>query len=437
MRRRVLAALLSVSLTASTTFAGDWTPPPVATTWKAYEAAYPKKSVSAAAIEIEGLAAKLGIDAAPQGNAVPDPDDREKVVTLRPDDGRERPDRKLEKRMSSTISAIGQWAEKELAEPAARVGKPGESVTRFFDENAATLDAVAAVLSGTRPVEWDLDVALRAEAPVPNLLGLTNLQRLLAARALLQIRAGESDSALVTIEGMWRLSASLAEQPYLISQLIATRQARLIAGVLRKVDAPAFGWEQRLRQRSFYEAFLAAVQNDPWPMAADPESAPSVETVTRVYRRFADGLVEMSACDWTKEKLTHAFDVAASAETASADVLALVAWDSIADMIPRTQRLLLDSELTALVLQARVEKAASREGEWPAQLPDLESSVCPGRFYTYRRGEDGVTIGFAGPLPADERTGLFLPATFRGAPPPTRTPTPSPTPVATPTRSAR
>jgi len=424
MRRRVLAALVCVSLAGSPTFGGDWTPPPVAVTWKAYEAAYPKKSASAAALEIESLAARLGIDAAPQGSAVADPDDPEKVVILRPDDGRVRPDPDLEKRMHSTISAVGQWAEGELAESSARIGPPSESVTHFLDENAATLDAIAAVVSGTRPIEWDLDVALRGKAPLPNLHGLNRLQRLLAARALLQVRAGEVDEALATIEGMWTLGESLADQPYLISQLIATGQARLVVGLLRKVDAPAFGWEQRLRQRGFYEAFLSAFQNDPWPSAADPEIAPTVETVTRIYRRFADGLADESPCDWTKETLTHAFEIAASAEKSPDDMIATIAWDSIVDLIPGTQRLLLDSELTALVLQARAEKAASRTGEWPERLPNLESSVCPGRFYSYRRA-GGVTITFEGSLPG-QRRGLVLPVTFRGLPPPTPTPTPTP-----------
>src|SRR4051812_29439644 len=119
MRRRVLAALLTGSLTASATFGGDWTPPPVAITWKAYQAAYPKKSASGAALEIESLAARLGIETAPEGRAVVDPDDEEKVVHLRPDDGRQRPDPELAKRMQPTISAVGHWAEQELADSSA------------------------------------------------------------------------------------------------------------------------------------------------------------------------------------------------------------------------------------------------------------------------------------------------------------------------------
>ena len=436
MRRRVLAALLAVSLAASATFGGEWTPPPVAITFKAYQAAYPKKSVSAAALEIESLVTRLGIDVAPQGPTSVDPDDEDKLVQLRPDDGRERPDPALAKRMRSAITAVGHWAEQELAEPSVRIGPPVASVVHFFDENEPTVDAIVAVASGSRPVDWDLDVALRGEAPIPNLMGLGQLQRVLAARALLQLRAEDSDSALATIEGMWRLAASLADQPYLISQLIALREVRLVVGLLRKVDGPVFGWEQRLRQQPFHDAFLAALQNDPWPMAEDPQLSLQVETVTRVYRRFVEGLVEKSACDWTRETLTHSWQVAVSAENAPDEMIAKVAWDSIVDMVPRAQRLLLDSELTALVLQARAEKDASREGAWPPRLPNLESSVCPGRFYTYRRA-GGVTIAFDGPLPAEgERSGLVLPTTFRGPPPPTPTPTarPASTPSPTPRR---
>ena len=335
--------------------------------------------------------------------------------------------------MQSTISAVGHWAEQELAEPSVRIGPPVESVEHFFDENAATLDAIAAVASGSRPIEWDLDVALRGEAPIPNLLGLTRLQRVLAARALLQLRAGDNDSGLATIEGMWRLAASLGDQPYLISQLIALRAGPPGRGPAAKGGRSRF----RLGTEAPAAAFLRRVSRGPAERSvADGGGSPSSRRrrrrVTRIYRRFVDGLVEKSACDWTKETLTHSWQVAASAENATDEMIAKVAWDSIVDMMPRAQRLLLDSELTALVLQARAEKDASREGEWPARLPNLESSVCPGRFYSYRRA-GGVTIAFEGPLPAEDRPGLVLPVTFRGLPPPTPTPTAKPAATPAPT----
>jgi hypothetical protein len=434
MRRRVPALLLSIFQAASSTFGGDWSPPPVATSWETYEAAYPKKTVSAAALEIEGLAARLGIDAAPQGPAVADPEDNERVVRLRPDDGRERPDPEFEKRVHSTISDVGRWADREIAEPSDRIGPPPEAVKRFFYENAETLDALAAVAAGAKPIEWDLDVTQRLEARMPGYLGLNRLQRVLAARALLEMRAGDADSALVTIEGMWRLAGSLAEQPYLISHLIVIPQLRLVVGLLRKVDGPAFGWEQRLAERAFYEAFLVALQNDPWPAAREPEIGPTVETIARIYRRFVEGLIEKSPCSWTRDGLAHSWEVAVSGEKSPDDMIATVSSESIIDMLRRWQRLLIDSEMTALVLQARAEKAASREREWPARIPNLESSVCPGRFYSYRRA-GGVTLAFEGTIPGEDR-GLVLPVTFRGAPPTTPTATPTVTrmpPPLTPT----
>ena len=200
---------------------------------------------------------------------------------LEPKDSRDRPGAELAERVEPMISAIGTWVDQELSEPSEKIAAPPPAVARFYEENAATVDALAAVAAGPRPIEWELDMALRAEAPLPNLRGLQRLQRVLAGRALLQIRAGDSDSALVTLDGMWRLGASLAEQPFLISNLVAIHQVRLIVGLLRKVSVPALGWEERLRSRAYYEAFLAAFQNDPWPAVKDRQADPAVQTLFR------------------------------------------------------------------------------------------------------------------------------------------------------------
>ena len=97
---------------------------------------------------------------------------------------------------------------------------------------------------------------------------------------------------------------------------------------------------------------------------------------------------------------------------------------------------LLDSEMTALIVEARIDKFAARDGQWPEKLPNLESAVCPGRFYTYRRAGAAI-LEFPGPVPKSDQQGLTLPMTFRGAPPPTPTPTPTkPRPVLTPTPPA-
>jgi hypothetical protein len=250
---------------------------------------------------------------------------------------------------------------------------------------------------------------------------------------MMDLRRGDVNSALDAIEGIWRIAQSLAARPELLSQLIAMAQARLAVGLLRKARSPAYGWERRLREGQFFQSFLAAFQNDPWPAAYDPALAEQAETLARIYRRFADGLIERSGCAWTRSDLEHSWAVAVSGESDPEQMIVTISSASIIDMLMRSYRLRLDSELTALILEARAERAASREDAWPARLPNLESTVCPGRFYTYRRAS-GITLAFEGSAPASDSGGLKLPLSFRGAPPPTPTPTAGPalTPTATP-----
>lgn len=419
------------------TMGAEWHPPQVVTSRRELETAYPRQTVSASALDIERLSARLGIDAAPQGPAMPDPNDEDGFIRQIPNDGRERPDREVVARMQPGIAAVSQWVSRELSEAPEAIGPPPEPAARFLEANAGTIDSIVALATKPSPIDWDLDVTSGSEAPMPNLLGLTRLQKILAGKALQLARAGEPEAALEAVEAMWRISESLAARPELISQLVVAAQLRLTAGLLRKIPGPSFGWETRLRDLDFFDAFLAALQNDPWHAPSEPEIAPTIEIMARIYRRFVDSLVRSDACAWTKESLQRSWDVAASGENGVEQILIGISSESINDMLLRWRSVLLDSEFTVLVLQAKGEKAASRKGEWPPGLPDLESSVCPRSFYSYRRN-GGVAMAFEGRIPVDERGGFALPWVFRGAPPPTPTRTPIPTPATpTPTPGAR
>jgi hypothetical protein len=259
------------------------------------------------------------------------------------------------------------------------------------------------------------------------------VQKVIAAQVLVDLRRQDWAAALAGIEAIWQIARSLAARPELLSQLMAGVQARLDVGLLRKLRVPAYGWETRLRHGEFLQSLLAALQNDAWPWADHPGMAGDVETVSRIYRRFADGLAERSPCAWTAADLQQSWDVAISGET-DPNVEIMQSPESIIRLLVRSYRLLLESELTALILEARAERAASRDDEWPPRLSDLESKVCPGHFYVYAR-TGAMTLGLdRSALGTGEGT-LTLPLTFRGASAPTRTPTPRP-PGLTPTPPA-
>jgi hypothetical protein len=409
MRHASPAAVVSILLTVACAIAEEWTPPAVVLTRKAYEAQYPKSSASAAAREVEALAAGLGIDAAPK------------------DESRNHPSAELALAYQRIMSPLGQYVDGQLGEPGEEVGAPNEAIRAYLGERAATIESVRGVLTGRREVAWEVDIgAGPLEAPGPNVLGLLRLTRALAATAMLDIRSGDQVAALGACEAIWRLAQNLAGRPDLVSHMVALSQARLVVGLLRKIDSVAPEWADRLRGRSLFDAFLSAFQNDPWIFADEPEIAAVTVGMARIHRRFVDGLSMRNPCEWTPESLSHAWDVAVSAEPGTEEILATIASETGRMMLVRWHRFLVDAELTSLVLEARFERAASRDGEWPVKLWDLASVVCPGRAYEYSRGET-ISIAFQWDLPAVSG-GLVLPSSFRSANrPPPLTPTPTST----------
>lgn len=407
----VLALLLLLGTPA---LAQDDKPRGPALSRAAYEAEYPKQGTSAAALELAELAARIGIDATVDSG----PEARPPLDKTTP--------------FGRAIGASFEWVNAQLQDSSDAVGPPPPVVASFLEEHAGELAGIVAAASGGREIAWEIDVTLGTRSPVPAWAGLTQLQRVIAAQVLVDLRRQDSAAALAGIEAIWQIARSVSARPEMVSELMAMGQARLAVGLLRKIRTPAYGWETRLREGEFPQRFLTAFQNDAWPAADHPGMAENVEMLGRIYRRFADGLIARSPCAWTTPDLQEAWEVAISGETNPDDIEITIDSDAVIRMLLKSYRLLLDSEMTALILDARAERAASREDQWPSGLPNLESQVCPGRSYRYERN-GGMTLAFVGAAPGSSDSTLTLPLAYRGAPPPTPTPTRTLAPTPTPT----
>jgi hypothetical protein len=392
--RGITAAAASSMLLAGATAAEESKVPPVVASRKAFEAAFPKAPASTAARELEALAARLGIDLAPR------------------DERRDHPEPEVAKAYQAVAPSLRAYVDQQLQDPSDRIDPPGDAVAGWLSGHGATLDAIVAVASGRRPISWDMDVTAGLQAPTPNVLGHVRLHIVLAARALDQARRADADAALQTADAMWSLIESLAFRSDMASQILVPNAARMVVGLVRKIDSPAWGWMERFRRRGLFESFLVAFQNDAWHFAGDAEILEAVQGMTRVNRRFVESLAARDPCGWTREDLDHGWTVAVSGEPGDVEILATIASENALDWLNRWHRYLLDAELTALVLEARGERAASREGLWPERLMNLESSVCPGKFFRYQRSPSGVVLAFEGQSPAVGR-GLILPLSFR------------------------
>ena len=112
--------------------------------------------------------------------------------------------------------------------------------------------------------EWEMQLEQLFAAPVPNLLGHINLQKLLALDALVHLHHGRREPALETLEAAWTLMGSLRDSPFLISQLIRIADARMILGVLRQLPGPPPHWAERLRGEDFHGPLVASLKYEAW-----------------------------------------------------------------------------------------------------------------------------------------------------------------------------
>jgi hypothetical protein len=411
VRLQATAIALVVAALPSLGFAAD--PPTASTLRAAFVAQFPKSDANGTALEVERLAAGIGIDLAPKAPVDPKKPDE---TPPSPDDGRARPAPGMENRLP-----LIEFLQRELSVTNERIGRAAPVVEKFFEERESEIEEIESYLLSHEEPRWEVDVEARREAPTPNFLGQMRLQRVLLTRALIHARSGNADAALESMEASWRLQSALIVRPDLISHLIAIAAARFQAGVLRKIDSPAFGWADRLRSASFGPAgYEAALVNEAWLSSFDDHGPAHA----RAWGLLVEILERDSLCAWSEDSL------AAAAEQASAELgddqrtLFGVATPNLNSGFFRARQVAIDAELTALILDARAERAALRRPRWPAKLLTLGTGVCPEAKWSYRSLPDGTArFRFESRLEGSDGVPYRLPLEFNAGTPLKRRPT--------------
>jgi hypothetical protein len=412
--RLVTVFAIGAGLLGGTALASE----PVAAPFRsAFEAQFPKAEATAAALELERAAASLGIDLVPRGVTSAD---------------RPRPSAEQRKTSETAAFAITEFVNRELRGAEEKIGKPPETVERFLSENDGAIARIESILAGG-DVQWEVDVSREHPAPSPNFQGMISLHRVLVARALAEARGGDTQRALQTLEASWRLNEVLSNRPEFSGQFLLISGARLDVGALRKVDSPAYSWTDRLRGGSILSGFLAALQNQAWMSSSGAEDLTGEPGgYGRALRQVADEIQGNDLCDWSPEKVREAWKRAFRDQAPQAPEPAA---PNILEIFLRVRRFLVEAELTALVLDARAGRAASRERAWPAKLSTLGRGVCGNAGWSYRPSrQETAAFSFDGRLAEGESRGLTLPLAFTAgartspAPAPTKKPSPRPTP---------
>ena len=311
-------------------------------------------------------------------------------------------------------SLARSYVSTEIASARERIGDPPAALVGYLGEHAGDLDSVRSVLLGDSEISWEVDVSKKDRAPWPNVNGIVRLERLLLARTLLEARAGTPTEALATIEACWRLNEALSSRPELISQIVAAGGAKFVAGVLRKIDAPAYGWPDRLRSGDVLAGVIAAFENQIWQIDSDAtDLTGQVGAAGRLFQRVGEAFREGSRCGWTDSSFQTIVDEAAAEEPADPqNPVYRVAIPDLMNSLFRAARFEVDAELTALVLDARIEREALRRRHWPDKLQTVGNGVCSEEPWSYKALRNGtVRIAFEG-RPPDDSTPNRLPLEF-------------------------
>ena len=316
------------------------------------------------------------------------------------------------------------------AQPAPAV--PPAIVAAFLATHEAELAAVRAHLTEGAVPRWEMHLERVAAAPIPNLLGHIDLQKLLITDALAKIAAGDRDRAFEDLEASWALMQSQEDAPFLISQIIVLADARMLAGALRQIgDVPAV-WRGRLSKRDFRQSFTNALKFESWFWTQFDETT-EFAGLTGLARRLAHSIGKpyvkyclADVSDDFHERLLNLDDVQAICDydlsTWRADLnVPIPRWNAIGGIIvpnlggalERLARLELDLELTVKLLELDAARRA-HGGAWPELLPGSHvSRACPRDRWVYEATPGGgMTLAFSREISWPDLRGHVLPASF-------------------------
>jgi hypothetical protein len=387
--------------------------------WEEIMARFPTAGANAAALELEGLSAALGID-----------------LATRSAEGRQRPTKEDARAHHRVKKQIGKYLEPQLERPSRGVESPPEELAAYLSEYAGELDAVRRELLGGELPRWEMELERLWEATIPNLLGHIDLQKLLCVDALARLAEGDRAGAIADLEASWRLNTALRDRPVMITQLVAINIARMRAGTLRHVeDVPAV-WIERLSEHDFRASLFDALLVESWlwsqiddgavldqgdnPWArllwsvATPYTRFCIADISEKYRRAVQQL--------SRRKTLCDYDLAAGKSTLDVPIpkwnlMAKIIMPNLGGVVDRVARLELDLELTEKVLHL---EEARREGggRWPYAMPGIESSpVCPRDNWTYSFELDGsMSIVFSRDISWPDHIGVILPTRFSAGP---------------------
>ncbi len=371
---------------------------------------HPARATNEVAQRLETVAEAMGVDLRPR------------FLSGAEDPKRSRP-------AAETSKVLSGYLDANLADPSAAALPPTGEAEAALARLAPGLAPIVGILSKETPV-WLEEIGRGYEAPIPNLLGHIQLQRILLASSLRLEARGDARGAEKSLDASWTLNESLTSRPELISQLIAIAVGRMQAGVLRKVPVDPTRWVPRLAACEPRRGILEAFTGEAWVMRyavlrgamPGPDGGPRSRRVRaleflsrpRLKIEVASALTVFRECflDWENAPVSGGTAKARNGASGGGGpfgrVLSELMIPNFETTLLRADRLAVDLELTRKALELRAARRTGRE--WPPGVPGIEASVVKDARWIYARTPDGrATIELSRELEWGKTVGIVLP----------------------------
>ena len=279
----------------------------------------------------------------------------------------------------------------------------------YLKNHRADLDALYSLVQRSEVPRWETDIALLSRAPVPALFYHRQLHGLIALDILEKTRKGETASAQAALEASWKINQSLRERPEFLSQMVALSILDLQMGALRKMAHVPDIWQKRIGLATWQESFLRAMELDALVNSRDMTDTDAPVRSTRwfdllvksPFGRPVRRLVGIEILEVSHEALllTRKSSFCALSPQVAVDRLEascsnwnmgtqygytnyLRAWSSLMEAMTRL-------ELTAKILQAKEARSSATTPDWPKQLEEMKSLLCPEAKWVHEITPDG------------------------------------------------
>ncbi len=338
--------------------------------------------------------------------------------------------------IGAPLSDFLQRQTTKIAGPLEALPPPLSAYLNAYRETIAA--AQSQILKSEAP-QWEMNFEqmFSLNYSFPGFVNVFNVQKLLLLSAIDASQKGQPEEALFALEASWRLNQAIARRPDLVSQMLVSVVSAQQAGILRHLDQVPDLWQARLAQQIQQQSVLAGLQFDAWLqykisqkslmlLISHPagEAGPQEKLSAALSYWFSPAYyLELTAIDTTQTvhralyKLST-LDVCSTSQPVAEQIVMqeeTARWNSAVAVAPavlarRWQEAgdrALTLELAQKVLQA---KQLSKVGQWPDQLSDLASEVCPGERWVYKRTDDNtITLS----LSAQRKATSVAPLSYR------------------------